>query len=546
MKREFYILFYFLFFSFNGYCQQWEWAKRIGGSTNYDFCDGITLDKNGFIYVAGSFSGISYFDTTQVIGSDPYNNLFFAKMDPLGNFLWIKHVYCSSTHTAENIHVSDDGTITISGSFTDTIIFNSDTLFSPTHTDNDIFIAQFDSMGNQKWVKQISSKGHDTLSRFFVDSKKNTFVTAIFGDTLFFANDTLSYYGGLDCFQIDSNGTFINYFPLVIKKARSNHGIIYDEANGSFYFCAGFTDTLFLINNSIPSSGLNEFIIKTNSVGTSSWLKTFSATSGIGSKSLARDNDWNIYHSGYFIGNLIFGADTLKSFSALNSFIVSFDSSGNYRWSKKIQSNFDNQSWNIDVDSNNNILFVGDFTNTTYFDSITIVPQGSSEAYIVQYDSFGSFLKVIHMGSLGDYADAYRIKTLPNGFYVAGEFNQECNFDTIMLSSTSFSEDAYIAKYVYSTTGIELPQQSISFSSIAFPNPGNGIFSVFINSDKNDIFILSVFNSIGQTVLSQSLSLTKELRRIPINISSVSDGIYFLKITDSQNHFSMNKLIVQH
>ena len=66
------------------------WAKQTGGSS----CISIGIDANGNVYTSGNFYGTSDFDP----GPDTYNmtsagnsDIFVAKFDACGNFVWAKN-----------------------------------------------------------------------------------------------------------------------------------------------------------------------------------------------------------------------------------------------------------------------------------------------------------------------------------------------------------------------------------------------------------------------------------------------------------------------
>ena len=62
-----------------------------------------------------------------------------------------------------------------------------------------------------------------------------------------------------------------------------------------------------------------------------------------------------------------------------------------------------------------------------------------------------------------------------------------------------------------------------------YPNPSNGIFNVKMNQMNQDIknVDVTIFNSIGETILTETLSKTVNL----IDISETSSGIYLMKIS---------------
>jgi hypothetical protein len=68
-----------------------------------------------------------------------------------------------------------------------------------------------------------------------------------------------------------------------------------------------------------------------------------------------------------------------------------------------------------------------------------------------------------------------------------------------------------------------------------YPNPANNYVKI---STENIISKVQLFNIIGKKVLE-----TKSLKNNSLNISSLKNGVYFLKIYDANNKTATKKLI---
>src|SRR5690606_31733304 len=88
MKKLYFVL-AFLWSYTPGFAQgQWQWVTNpagAGADIGYD----IATDKQGNVFVTGTFTGTIHFDTVELV-SFGKEDIFLAKYDAMGNFLWAK------------------------------------------------------------------------------------------------------------------------------------------------------------------------------------------------------------------------------------------------------------------------------------------------------------------------------------------------------------------------------------------------------------------------------------------------------------------------
>lgn len=131
------------------------WAKSVASSTTDGTSpNAIYEDGSGNIYIAGPFGyysssgggGDIQFNEVTTFTSWGNQDLFIAKYDPEGNFIWAKHI--GSNQTDKMVSTMDiSGNIIFSGILWNITYFNStaDSL-KPFHL-FDIFLAKYDTAG---------------------------------------------------------------------------------------------------------------------------------------------------------------------------------------------------------------------------------------------------------------------------------------------------------------------------------------------------------------------------------------------------------------
>lgn len=90
-------------------------------------------------------------------------------------------------------------------------------------------------------------------------------------------------------------------------------------------------------------------------------------------------------------------------------------------------------------------------------------------------------------------------------------------------------------------TSINSEEQDLSHIDL-YPNPAVNALTISFNSFQERIEI-ELFNSMGQTVLRNSISVVS--KTATVDLSGLTDGVYFIKITDSQQHQQLKKFVVQ-
>ena len=229
------------------------WTKIWGVFGVRDGGEGISLDGYGNIYVSGGYSGTLELGTDTLGYGGVNGAAFIMKIDPSGNLIWAKSSKGrngTSQDGAVSISTDVSGNSYITGSFTDTIIFGTDTLTNGGYSN--MFIVKYDSSGNVLWAKSPGDTGWCWAYGICTDPNGNPYVTGRFINNVAFGSDTL-------------NGT-------------------YDYT----------------------------FIAKYDQFGQAVWAMNASGFDNFG-QGICIDATGNLHITGWFVGPIIFGNDTFYS-----------------------------------------------------------------------------------------------------------------------------------------------------------------------------------------------------------------------------------------
>jgi hypothetical protein len=181
----------------------WLWIKTAGGEDN-DFRVGIDIntDNNGNIYITGYFQGDVSFDSTTLSSKGNYFDIFVAKLDNDGNWLWAKQAGGDNNDFSKEIMTDIVGNSSITGTFSGNATFGSTTLSSVGETD--IFVAKLSSNGNWLWAKKAGGINDDSSWSIDVDENHNCYITGNFYSTVSF--------GGIELTNLSNRAIFVVKF----------------------------------------------------------------------------------------------------------------------------------------------------------------------------------------------------------------------------------------------------------------------------------------------------------------------------------------------
>lgn len=388
--------------------QQWLWAERTGATEPQneaiDEQYSVETDSAGYVYVAyrcgvsgsPSFQIFQDNDTTWVA---VHGDAFISKYDSTGHRLWSRPIFTLDTATQSSflapftIQLSDmavqsNGNIYITGIFQGTnLLFGSDTISSTTYNNSDIFIAKLDSAMTPIWIRTSTRLSNlqgfpSELKRICLDDVGNLIAGGSIRDTILLLGDTL--YGN---------------------------------------FATNLTSAI---------------VMRLDASGSLLWDKVIECSNPLLTKAVAIDDSGNVYCSAPLYGFVIEGLDTLNG-TGTTSFVMKFDSLGNYQWmTETIKVD--------DLDYDNNFLYCGGCINDTLvIGNTTYFPFGSNDAALTALTSMGHHSALYHVrGSLSSqFTDIFvhDSSILAVGFYLGDLF-----WDSVAISSVG-SYDIFIAQF---------------------------------------------------------------------------------------------------
>ena len=305
-----------------------EWLIPIDSSF---YVTDVAMDNFGNAFICGfsNTTGVSLNGTYYRSGNLPPNDYraYLAKVDSLGNALWIKQMSSrwGSDILITAIHIDRTNDVIVEVYFNDTLLIENDTsIFLPSYTPNAIYrhaVVKFDNNGTFKWATVIP--GSSTFSfqynvSIMTDDQKCIYINH---DTVYYAQNT--YHGFI--LKLDHGGNIIDSFP----KEGNSIGFCIDQKKNvwvpwsSYFNGHQFSDTL---------------IVRYDSLGSVNYQLTGSGK--IQFWDLEVDTSGNLYALGRFhdMSGASIGGYTINTNSALrsNDFIIKVNKFGVVLWMKQL------------------------------------------------------------------------------------------------------------------------------------------------------------------------------------------------------------------
>jgi len=170
------------------------WVKPGGGGS-------IAWNGLDDFVVTGSFSGsttVGAITLTSVGGRD----IFTVKYDESGNVLWAKQAGGLYDDCGNGIALDELGNCIVTGYFSYSASFDTITLASSGHRDDEIFMVKYDAWGNVLWAKKAGGIENDCGKSIALDGSGNSIITGYFYSytSVTFDAITLKSFGGNDIF----------------------------------------------------------------------------------------------------------------------------------------------------------------------------------------------------------------------------------------------------------------------------------------------------------------------------------------------------------
>lgn len=342
------------------------------GTPGLDFVFDITVDSNDNAYAVGGTSGA-------LVGTNVgANDIFIAKYDDQGDPLFVNQFGSPGPETAFSVAVDSNDNV-----FTSGVTFGN--LEGSNAGFSDVWVAEFDSEGNQIWLEQYGS-----------DDRDNSFGGSLAIDTddnIIQAGYTLGDLGGPSAGETD---------PWVAKFDNDGNQLWIEQFGTStfdelFGVATDVNDDIYLVGWTVGDLGgdneglYDAWLAKYDSDGNQLWIEQFGTSDYEFPAGVVTDSEGNVYSAGYTLGSL--GGASAGSYDV---WVTKYDGEGNQIWIEQFGSAGADEPQSIAIDADDNIFITG-FTDGAVAGSNA----GQEDLWAAKLDSDGNLLEIEQYGSAG-------------------------------------------------------------------------------------------------------------------------------------------------
>jgi hypothetical protein len=362
-----------------------SWAKSAGGAGD-DYPTAMAVSPSGIIYTAGLHGKDAHFDQEKT-GRKTFN-LFISRHSPDGTLAWVKSFGAKRSDYITAIAIDSAENIYFGGYFEKKLQFDEQHILTAAG-DADAFVACLDSLGQCRWAKQWGSHGADRVSALHVHDT----VIWIAGQCAGVMNiDTAAIvplhdnHTAIFVARSLPNGEITQAYGHISGEAVTANSIV-SLANGHPLIGGNFSDSLLLGHTVFEACGNRDmFIAAFDSTGIK-WQQQLG--------SAAYDNLFDVlYHpwgrghiivTGLYSAPLLFGEDTVALANPYcDVFTASYNEAGKLQEITVMGGRGEEFPQALTHDSEGHVFVAGLFRDTTHLRKVTLTSPGVKEVFLAK------------------------------------------------------------------------------------------------------------------------------------------------------------------
>ncbi|WP_438014178.1 hypothetical protein WMF18_25040 [Sorangium sp. So ce315] len=383
-----------------------NWSASFREPFSYQEPQQVAVDGSGNVIIAGYY-GVSVNFGGSTLTTSAFTAGFVASFSSAGIHLWSKSI---DSLDIFGVAVDSSDNVIITGVMYDDTDFGGGTVTNSSSLGSSMFVAKFDSSGTHLWSSSFGGGAYAAGQEIAVDSSDNVLVIGRYYDDLTIGSDSNSISGGCGGVLAKFNSSGVPLFARFFESSNPSNGvygngIAVDPSDDSVAITGAFKSTVDFgggpLTSNTSGAQYDALVAKYDSSGNELWSSSFGTGETWGNH-VAIDSSGDIIVSGYFKGSVDFGSNTstLTNLGSISTYVAKFDDGGTDLWSI----HFGNaKTWyhGLALNSADDVLLSGSFSNSVNFGGGTFTPTGGDDAFFAQWDTTGGYVDSASYGTWG-------------------------------------------------------------------------------------------------------------------------------------------------
>ena len=427
------------------------WAKRFGDPEGFPapacYVRAVSADPvNNDVLLAGAFNERLDFGGGPLVTAGAMD-VFSAILDADGGYVRAARYGDANGQEATGTLAFSAERTALVGNFSGKLDFGDGELVCAGSTD--LFAASFDMSGAVEWSHGFGDSAPQGPILSAVTATGDLALAGAFFSSIDLGGGPLASAGGLDIFvaKLASDGTSAWSRRLGDSAPQQAQGLAVDPA-GNLILSGVFSGNIdFGVTKLTGAGGTDIFVAKLDPDGTPIWAKQFGDDKNQQNAVVAVDGSGNILVSGGFEGSIDLGAGPMVSAGSSDVFVAKLDPNGKHLWSKRFGDTQEQVGLSITFDSQNNVLLAGSFVGALDFGGGPLASAGGHDVFLAKLDTLGD-----HVWSkrFGDGAEQYVSAVASDStgaVLLAGYFTGALDLGGGPMQAKSAFADGFVAKF---------------------------------------------------------------------------------------------------
>ena len=427
-------------------------AEAYPGST--------ATDVLGNVYVVGTFGGRLSFGSPQLSSRLSSLDVFVVKYDAVGNYQWAVSAGSDLADYGTGLALDASGNVYLTGRYAGAAQFGAITLPAPAGR-TDVFVAKLDAAGNWLWATSGGGPADDSATALAVDAAGALTVVGSFGGAAAtFGNTLLANPASATAAQagfvarLSASGSWLAATAIVGEGTTVPDDVALDAA-GNAYVCGSFAGARVAFGSTTlanaNASTTDSFVAKLTPAGSWQWATRGGGPGPDRAQGLAVDGSGLVYLTGGFSGSATFGNTPLASQGPeFDIYVASLDATGAWRWATRAGGTGAEAGRGLALDGLGRPVVTGEFfSSSAQFGPASLAlsgTQGQADAFVAKLDGAGAWQWALGSSGAGEESGYALALDLDGGLYLTGYYLGAGQLGATSLPGTQPMSNVFLAK----------------------------------------------------------------------------------------------------